>query len=324
MVSRARVIAICLAVASLFFGSTAVAQTQIKFALEATEGSLNYDMVAFFKADLEKRLPGRVRVDILSGGQLGPDRATLNGLRLGTHEMSLIASPVASIEPGVGVFEAPFLFADRESVKRVINSSVGGELLRRISTKGMYGLSIGELGFRVITNNVRPIVTPDDLKGIKIRVPNTPFRSEMFRHFGANPSAIPFSEVFVALKQGVIDGQENPIPSIHGGKFYEVQKYLSLSNHLYTPNFFLASKVVFDRWQPELQEAVRAAARAAAEFSFARGAELDLKFLEEIRKFSAVNTVNQKAFRDASLPLYKQIGEKSDKNLLDQVLQMQR
>jgi tripartite ATP-independent transporter DctP family solute receptor len=314
----------CFAIASLLIGSTAVAQTRIKFALEATEGSLNYDMTTFFKVDLEKRLLGRVQVEILSGGQLGPDRATLNGLRLGTHEISLIASPVASVEPSIGVFEAPFLFVDRESVKRVINGPVGEELLRRISAKGMYALSIGELGFRVITNNVRPIVTPDDLRGIKIRIPNTPFRSEIFRQYGANPSAIPFSEVFIALKQGVIDGQENPIPSIHGAKFYEVQKYLSLSNHLYTPNVFLASKVVFDRWPPEVQAAVRAAARAAAEFSFARGAELDTKFLEEIRKYSAVNTVDQKAFRDASLPLYKQIGEKSDKSLLDQMLQMQR
>ena len=307
-------------VTSLSAGADANAQTRIRFALESTEGSLNYDIVTLFKAEVERLTAGAAVVEIASGGTLGPDRVTLNGLRQGTHQISLIASPVASIEPAIGIFEAPFLIPDRLVAQKILSGPVGEEIMRRITAKGIYALAIGELGFRVMTNNVRPIVKPDDMRGLKMRIPNTPFRAEIMQLYGANATAMAFGEMYIALKQGVIDGQENPIPSIQGGKIYEVQKYLSLTNHLFTPNVFLASKSVFDASPKPVQDAVRQAAKDAAAYSFKRGEELDKSGIEEIKKYSAVNSIDLNAFRDASKAIYGRIAEKSDKGLMDQLM----
>jgi tripartite ATP-independent transporter DctP family solute receptor len=309
-------VAVCLGV----LPTVSFAKTTIKVATEASEGHQIYEVLLFMKKELESRLPGELEFALFPGGQLGKDAVVLNGLRQGTHEFTVSASPVASLEPGYGVFEAPFLFGDRDEVRKVVNGKVGQELMRRLGTKGLVALGIGELGFRQITNNVRPIVTPGDLEGLKIRIPNNPFRGVIFRTFGANPTPIAYGEVFAALRQGVIDGQENPLGSIYSAKFNEVQKYLSLSNHLFTPETFLASRIHYDRWPADVQQAMREVGREAAAYSFVVGERLDGELLSRIRQTTQINKIDSVAFKAKAKPLWDQIAERAGRDLMEQVL----
>ncbi len=252
--------------------------------------------------------PGKVDFQLFPGAQLGKQTTVMTGLQRGTHIMSLQASPMASIEPGYGLFEAPFLFGSREDAKKVIRA-VEGELKRRVLKKNIVVLSIAELGFRQISNNVRPIVTPADLNGVKLRTPGNPFRIVTFKTFGANPTPMSFSEVFVALRSGVIDGQENPLESIWAAKFHEVQKYISISNHVFTPYSLVVSNSYWNKWPADVKKAIEEAAQVAADYSFVRGEELETSIRERIGKHSKFNDIDSTAFRKAAQPLYAKIKE---------------
>ena len=309
-----------LATAASLATFAASAQTVIKAGIEATQGSLVYDIMAFFEKDLEARLPGEVDFQLIPGGQLGKDIDTMNGLRLGTHELTIACSPVQSLEPTLGVFEAPFLITDRETAKEIVLGPIGEELMANLTSKGVIGLALTELGFRQITNNVRPINTIEDIRGLKIRIPNTPFRQVTFEALGANPTPIAFGETYAALRQGVIDGQENPLPSIFGAKFHEVQKYVTIANYLFTPCTIMASPTYFNAWPENVQQAVRESARAAAEYSFERGAELDAQYIEEMRTTSEVNELDAASFREAAVPLWEQVGQQVGPELMQKVI----
>lgn len=314
-----------LCAAAMLAASVTHARTTIKVAIELPESSLMYQMFVHMKARLETRVPATdLEFQIFANGQLGKDQAILNGLRQGTHHMGAHCSTYGAIEPGMAVFEAPFIFANRDHVRKAIYGPVGQALLRRADSKGLVGLAIGELGFRHISNNTRPIVTPADLKGLKIRVPNSPFRAEMFQAYGASTAPIAFGELYMALRQGVVDGQENPLASVFSNKLQEVQKFVSISNHVFTPCFILASKAVFSTWPAPLQEAVRAAAREAGEFSLKRGAEMDNELIRELGKTSAVNQVDVAAFKAASKPIYDQIAKAAGADLMAMMLEAVR
>jgi tripartite ATP-independent transporter DctP family solute receptor len=301
--------------------SPASAETKITAGTEATEGSLVFDIMKNFETEIEARSGGEVDFVLVPGGQLGKDIDVINGLRLGTHEMTLACSPVQSIEPKLGIFEAPFMITNREQAKAIALGPIGDELMASLTSKGVIGLTLTELGFRQITNNVRPIRTVEDIAGLKIRVPNSPFRQATYKALGANPTPIAFGETYAALRQGVVDGQENPLPSIFGAKFHEVQKYVTIANYLFTPCTIMASPTYFNQWSPEVQGWVRESARAAAEHSFVRGAELDEQYLAEMKKTSEVNYLDDPAsFRAAVRPLWDEIAEKVGKDLMDRAI----
>jgi tripartite ATP-independent transporter DctP family solute receptor len=307
--------------ATLLSAAAGHAETKITLGTEATEGSLVFDTVKKFKSEVEARSGGEVSVTLVPGGQLGKDIDMINGLQLGTHEMGLACSPVQSVEPKLGVFEAPFLITNRDEAKAVALGPIGDELMESLTKKGIIGLTLTELGFRQITNSVRPIRTVDDLKGLKIRIPNSPFRQVTFSALGANPTPIAFGETYAALRQGVVDGQENPLPSIYGAKFNEVQKYVTMANYLFTPCTMMASPAYFNGWSPEVQQWVRESAKAAAEYSFVRGAELDEEYLAEIKKTSEVNYLDDpSSFRAAVHPLWDEIAAKVGQDLMDRTI----
>lgn len=318
MTRLARTFALSAAIAAM--PALAGAETVIKSGIEATEGSLVFDIMQKFEEEVEKRSGGEVDFQLIPGGQLGKDIDVMNGMKLGTHELSIACSPVQSIEPKLGLFEAPFLITNREMAKKIVFGPVGEKLMASLTEKGIVGLALTELGFRQITNNVRPIKTVDDIKGLKIRIPNSPFRKRTYEALGANPTPIAFGETYSALRQGVVDGQENPLPSIYGAKFNEVQKYITLANYLFTPCTIMASPIYFKKWSPEVQEAVKGAAKAAAEYSFTRGAELDEKYLAEMKKTSEVNTIDAEGFRIAVRPLWGEISEKVGKDLMNEAI----
>lgn len=299
-----------LALAVGLFGVTgASAKVVMKFATGASGDHIDIEIANRLAAEIEKKVPGKVDFKIFPGGQLGKQKAVMSGLQRGTHEISLSASPMASIEPIYGVFEAPFLFADRAEAIKVIDA-LSSDIKRSVLKKKVVVIAIGSLGFRQISNNVRAIVKPSDLNGVKLRTPGNPFRIETFKTFGANPTPMSFGEVYVAIRQGVIDGQENPLGSIWGGKFHEVQKHISMSNHIFTPNSLVASKMIWDSWPKEIQNAVQDAGNSVMKWSFKRDLERENSLRSKMEKFSKFNNIDAKAFKKAAAPLYPKIKAK--------------
>ncbi len=295
------------------------AEINIKVATTVSTKHSWIKVIEVLQKETDKRVPGMVNYDVVLGGALGKDPVVLAGLQSGTHMLTLQGSSPASIIPEYTLFEAPFMFSSRDQVKRIIRA-VEDDIKKAALKKGIIVTGIGELGFRQISNNVRPIVTPADLKGIKLRTPDNPFRITIFKEFGASPAPMAFPEVYVALRQGVIDGQENPLSSINSAKFYEVQKYISMSNHVFTPTIILISKIYWDQWPADVHTAIIEASKVAMEFSHQLSAENDAKLRGVMEKHSKFNEIDDAAFRAASKPLYAKIEEKVGKALWAKVL----
>lgn len=258
-----------------------------------------------FKELVEARFPGRVEIRVFGTAQLGEDKEMLEGLRLGTLEMHLPSSVLHSVAPEFGLFDLPFLVRDRAHFERIAAGAIGESLRRTLSQDhGLTLLAFWENGFRVITNNVRPVVTPADLRGIRLRTPKDPERVRLFETLGASPASMSFGEVFSALRQGVVDGQENPLAQLTAARFHEVQRYLSVSNHVYTP----AYPVVRTRWFEGLPDDLRAGIREAAEETggWLREflADEDARLLAGLEDQLAVNEVDRAAFAEAAAPVF--------------------
>ncbi|HEX9270807.1 MAG TPA: TRAP transporter substrate-binding protein, partial [Candidatus Binatia bacterium] len=188
-------------------------------------------------------LKGKIEIKVFHSSQLGSDEQMMRGVKIGAPEMFLPSTVMSTTDEKFGVFEMPYIIVNRAHMKKVTeNPQVQKLLFQGLPSKGIRVLGVWENGFRHITNNVRPIVKPEDLKGIKLRVPGGVWRVKMFKDYGANPSPMPLAEVYSALQSGVMDAQENPFPQIASAKFQEVQKFLSLSGHVYTPAYLVVGE----------------------------------------------------------------------------------
>ncbi|MBS1216513.1 MAG: C4-dicarboxylate transporter, partial [Proteobacteria bacterium] len=228
--------ALTAAALSLIAGG-ALAQTEIKFGHVGEPGSLFAASAEEFARRANAKLGSKAKVVVFGSSQLGGDKELLQKLKLGTVDMALPSTVMSSEVDLVGIFEMPYLVKDRDHMKKIEKEIVWPTLAPAAEKKGIKIIAVWENGYRHITNSKRPINGPDDLKGIKLRVPEGKWRVKMFQAYGANPSPMKFSEVFTALQTGVMDGQENPFTQIYSAKFQEVQKYLSLSGHVYTPAY---------------------------------------------------------------------------------------
>ena len=262
-----------------------------------------------FKELLEARLPERIEVRIFGSGQLGEDKEMLEGLRLGTLEMHLPSSVLHSVEPMVGVFDLPFLIENREQMARIAEGPIGDKLKEKLLEHDLVLLAFWENGFRMITNNVRPIVRPEDLEGIKIRTPKDPARVKLFKAFGANPTSMSYGEVFSALRQGVIDGQENPFSQIVPARFHEVQAYLSISRHVYTPAYPLMSRRYFDALDPDVRQAIREVAEEVGRFHRELGEQEDVRYRTMLEGQLEITEIDRGAFAARTESLYDEFNE---------------
>jgi tripartite ATP-independent transporter DctP family solute receptor len=269
------------------------------------QGSFADVFLTEFKQRLESELPDQIEVQIFMGNTLGSEEDVLQGLTLGTHHASLSASAISQINPRAAIFDLPYLFATRGDVQRFVDSPAGEMLAAGFDGTGMKLLATWDNGFRVITNNIRPVVTPDDLAGLKIRTPTNRQRVEMFNTLGANATPLSFGEVYSALDQRVIDGQENPAHVVESSRFYEVQQYLSRSNHVYLPTFLVISESFLAGLEPEVQDAIERVAREVAPWTFAWGDETDRNVLETLAPHIDINDIDFAAFQKASAPLYE-------------------
>jgi tripartite ATP-independent transporter DctP family solute receptor len=310
-----------LAMAGLAFGAEKT--IVVRLGHVGFTGSLFEKTSLYFEKIVEARTNGAVDVRIFGASQLGKDKEMMQSVRLGNLEMCAPSTVLPGTFPIFAFQELPFLFKDRQHVERVLTGRVGYKLNEILGTKGLMVVGFWENGFRKITNNVRPINTPADLKGIKLRVPKSPARVKLFRTLGANPTSMSFKEVFSALQQGVIDGQENPLAQIASAKFQEVQKYMSISNHVYTPAYPLINKKFFKKLPKDIQNVLQLAGHDAGHYARATGAKMDEELMAMLSKKMQVNEVNFDAFVKASKPLYdgypKEFG-KDGKWILDNIL----
>ncbi len=280
---------------------------QIRLGLAANPGSLLFITAEDYARRVNDGLKGRVEVKVFPSSQLGTDEQMIKGVRAGTLEMFVPSTIMSTVEPKYGVFEMPYLVKDWSHIRRLAASAeIKRALFEPLPAKGVRALALWENGFRHITNNIRPIVKPDDLKGVKLRVPSGVWRVKMFKLYGANPTPLAYAEVYSALQSGVMDGQENPFVQIWSGRFHEVQKYLSLTGHVYSP----AYPVVAEKWWQSLPADVRAALERAAvetqEVAWREGERLDKELLGKLAATLKVNEADKAAFIHASKPVYEE------------------
>ncbi len=255
-----------------------------------------------------EKTEGRIEVQLFHSSQLGNETDLIEGLKMGSVELCAISSaPAANFVPNIAVFDMPYLFKSRQQAYNVMDGELGvfffGELLK----EGVRGLGWWENGFRNVTNSKRPITKPEDLQGIKIRVMENPIPIATFNACGANATAMAWGEVFTALQQKTIDAQENPLSVIYLQRLYEVQKYLSLTEHFYAPALFLMSDQIYQKLSPEDQKIISEAAAEATAFERKVAEQQASDFVQKCKDSGMeVNTVEKEPFMKAMSVVYAQ------------------
>jgi TRAP-type transport system periplasmic protein len=321
-VTKRSLFLICAAIALATPGAYAQAQEKLRFGHVGEPGSLFELSANHFAECANPKLKGKAEVEVYGSSQLGGDDQMLQKLKLGQLTFSLPSTVMSSVAPEFGVFEMPYLIRNREHMAKVRDGGVMKSLETITEKKGYKILGVWENGFRHITNNTRPIKVPADLQGIKLRVPKGEWRVKMFQLYGANPSPMALAEVFTALKTGVMDGQENPFAQIYAAKFQEVQKYLSLTDHVYTPGYALVAKDQFAKLPGDVQKVLEVCAKENSDWVYKTAAQLDRDLFEKMKGSGiAINEANKKAFSDASKPIYAEFAKSVDggQSLIDEV-----
>ena len=303
--------------------ATAAWAEELKFGHVGAPGSLFAMSAENFAEVANAKLPEGYKVVVFGASQLGKDRELLQKLKLGTVHFALPSTVMSSVTPEFGLFEMPYLVKNRDHMAKIEKEIFWPALHPAAEKQGYQVLALWENGFRNITNNLRPIDKPDDLKGIKLRTPKGAWRVKMFQSYGANPTPMAFSEVFVALQTGVIDGQENPLAQIASAKFQEVQKYLSMTGHVYTPAYVTVSKSHFAKLPADVQKALSDAAKENQAYVYETAAKLEVELLKQLKDGGiTVNNADKQAFIDASKPIYEAFAKEVDggKDMVDKAI----
>mgnify|MGYP005814957727 CR=1 FL=1 len=263
-------------------------------------------------------LPGkRFVVDQRVGNALGSEGTILNAARSGAVDVAVLSGGVVSgAIPEMSVFDIPFLFRDAAHAKAVMQGPIAEKVATGFAAKGLVLLALGKQGFRNLTNSKRPIRTPEDIKGLKIRVIPNDIYKLTFQALGADAMPMDFPLVYGALKDGRLDGEENPLPTIAASRFFEVQKYLTMTGHFFAPIAFVANRAMFEQLDPADQEALKAAAKAGAEATWQ--SQVDDQKLKDLRSagMEVVETVDRQAFADAVKSLEPEFEKRFGKELI--------
>lgn len=280
----------------------------------------------FFKDQLAERSGGQLTVQVQGSEQLGSDSEMMVSLASGTLDLTANSQgAVSSNVPEMALFGLPFLFESSEHAYAVVDGPIGDEIAKKAESAGFKVLAWWDNGIRDVTNSKRPINTPQDIKGLKIRTPNDPMTIDIFNALGANPTPMAFSELYLALQQGAVDGQENPLTNIASSKLNEVQKHLARTSHKYEVTPFIISLSTWESLSPEQQEKVQSAADAARDKQRELMTEQTSKLSTELASSMEVTTPELEPFRKATSSVYdkwskehpelvKQIREEADAN----------
>jgi tripartite ATP-independent transporter DctP family solute receptor len=286
------------------------AETELKLGHVGEPGSLFQISADEYARRVNEKLKGKVKIVTYGSSQLGGDKEMIQKLKLGTLDMAIPSTVMSSEVDLFGIFELPYMVKNRDHMKRIEKEVFWPSLAPAAEKKGLHVLAVWENGYRHITNNKHPIKEPGDLQGIKLRVPGGKWRVKMFQAYGANPSPMKFSELFTALQTGVMDGQENPFTQIYSAKLQEVQKYLSLSGHVYTPAYLIAGSRKFSELPPDVRKVLEDTAKETQAFVYATAEKQESELLAKLKQAGMqVNEVDKAAFIKASKPIYDEFGK---------------
>ena len=309
--------------AGLVLAGTAHAQIEIKLGHVGEPGSLFQSSADEFAKRANAKLGGKAKVIVFGSSQLGGDKEMIQKLKLGTLDMALPSTVMSSEVDLFGIFEMPYIVKDRQHMGRIEREIFWPKLAPEANRKGLTVLAVWENGVRHITNSKRPIRAPADLQGIKLRVPEGKWRVKMFQAYGANPSPMKFSELFTALQTGVMDGQENPFTQIYSAKLQEVQKYLSLSGHVYTPAYLTVGTKKWEALPADVRKVLEETAKETQAFVYQTAAKEENDLLGKLKAAGMqVNDVDKNAFVAASKPIYEEFGKEvaGAKELIDRAV----
>ncbi|PZP57012.1 MAG: C4-dicarboxylate ABC transporter [Azospira oryzae] len=318
-----RLLVSLLAFVTLAPASVRAEPVELKFGHVGEPGSLFALSAEEFAKRANAKLADKYKVVVYGSSQLGGDKELLQKLKLGTVDFALPSTVMSSEVDAFGIFEMPYLVKDREHMKRIEKEVVWPKLAPLAEKKGLKIIAVWENGYRHVTNNKRPIQKPEDLQGIKLRVPEGKWRVKMFQAYGANPSPMKFSEVFTALQTGVMDGQENPFAQIYSAKFQEVQKYLSLTGHVYTPAYVTVGLKKWNQLPAEVRKVLEETAKETQAFVYQTAERFDTELLEKLKAAGMqVNTPDKDAFIAASKPVYEEFGKEvaGAKEMIDRAI----
>jgi tripartite ATP-independent transporter DctP family solute receptor len=304
-------------IASVTLAAMGVAHAQdktIKFANQNAAGHPIIQGMEKFKEIVEKNSGGKIKVNVFPAGALGSDQANVLALQGGTLEMASMNSGIfASQVREFSVFDFPFMFASGQEADQVVDGAFGKKMHARLEEKGLVGLGYYELGFRNLTNGRRAIQKVSDIEGLKLRVIPNPINVDWVKALGANPTPLPFPELYVALEQKAVDGQENPVATIHGAKFFEVQKHLTLTGHQYNPQSIVISKKFWDTLSAAEKKILSDAAAESSKFQRAQARAQEATLLDNLKKAGMLVTTLPAAevaiLRDKMKPVIAKHGE---------------
>ena len=308
---------------------TTPAAPEEKFVIRAGIG-LNdqhpqYKGLEVMKEYVERESGGRIEMQLFHSSQLGDDIQMMEALQMGSQEVTCPSTaPITSIDKRFMIFDLPFLFPTEEIASDLLDGALGQELLDGLEEKGLIGLAYWENGYRHLTNDVREVRTPADMKGLKIRTMENQVHLDFFRALGANPTPMPFGELFTAMQTGVVDGQENPVPTIYLQNYPEVQKFTTLTGHVYSPFVLLMSKIFWDKLPADLQEVVEKGAIVSRD----EQRKINREYTEELKSgleekgmtVTVLTPAEQKAFQDATMPTIEKFRAEIGEDYVNKVL----
>jgi tripartite ATP-independent transporter DctP family solute receptor len=319
---RAAGAAIALATAA-YLPLAAAQELTIKLGHVGEPGSLFQKSADEFAKRANAKLAGKAKIVTYGSSQLGGDKEMIQKLKLGTLDMALPSTVMSSEVDLFGMFEMPYIVKDRAHMARIEKEIFWPKLEPAAEKKGLRVLAVWENGYRHITNNKRPIKVPADLQGIKLRVPEGKWRVKMFEAYGANPSPMKFSELFTALQTGVMDGEENPLTQIYSAKLQEVQKYLSLSGHVYTPAYLTVGTKHWESLPADVRKVLEDTAKETQAYVYETAVKDEGDLLDKLKKDGMqVNDVDKAAFITASKSIYDEFGKEvaGAKELIDRAV----
>jgi len=298
------------------------AQTTLKMNISLAQNSHYGVAIDAFAREVEKRTGGRYQIQNFYAGALGAERESIEGLQLGTLDLTMTSTgPVPNFVPDVAILDIPFLFRDYGQARAVLDGPIGQDMLKKFDAKGITALAWGENGFRHMTNSKHPVNVPDDLKGLKMRTMENPVHIQAYKAFGIIPTPMAFTEVFTALQQGTVDGQENPVSVITAAKLDQVQKYMTLTGHVYSPALILMSKAQYDKLSPADKQAFGEAAKEAVKVNRARIDEDEKRAVADLRAkgMIIVENVDKAKFQAALAPTFTEFGKKFGQDNIDKI-----
>ncbi len=304
------------------FVATAAAQTAMKINIAIAQNSHQGIAIDTFAKEVDARTGGRIKIQTFYSGSLGGERESIEAVQLGTQELTFSSSgPVPNFVPDAKILDIPFLFRDKAHARAVLDGPIGQEMLTKFESKGFKALAWGENGIRNMTNNKRAINTPDDLKGLKLRTMENPVHVAAYKGLGIVTTPMAMTEVFTALQQGTVDGQENPLSVIMAAKFDQVQKHVSLTGHVYSPAIFLMNKGSFDKLSAADKQVFLDAAKVAVKANRARVDADDAMGVSYLRGkgMTVVENVDKAKFVATLAPVYADFEKQFGKANIDRI-----